>query len=92
MSVTDRARGTPYTRPARNSKVSPFLGTAKAPLILLIAMLSETGLQRRRGRASAKTDGIGGGNAGDCGELMRGGESFRENRTRQRSGRGWLDE
>lgn len=43
MSVTDRARGTPYTRPARNSKVSPFLGTAKAPLILLIAMLSEPG-------------------------------------------------
>ena len=33
-------------------------------------MMSETGLQRRRGRASAGPDGTGGGNAGDCGELI----------------------
>lgn len=45
--------GTPYTRPARNSNVSPFRGTAKAPRILFIAMLREKKLQQRQGRASA---------------------------------------
>ena len=30
-----------YTRPALNSNVSPFLGTAKAPLIRLTAIMSE---------------------------------------------------
>lgn len=42
----------PYTSPALNSNVSPFLGTVKAPLILLTAMVL-TGLQRRQSRASA---------------------------------------
>jgi hypothetical protein len=45
--------GTPYTRPARNSNVSPFRGTAKAPRILFIAMLRGKKLQQRQGRASA---------------------------------------
>lgn len=30
--------GAPYTRPALSSNVSPFLGGAKAPLILLTAI------------------------------------------------------
>ena len=29
---------TPYTKPARNSNVSPFFGTVKAPRILLTAI------------------------------------------------------
>lgn len=36
-----------YTRPARNSNVSPFLGTAKAPRILLIAIVNDIELPQR---------------------------------------------
>ena len=45
--------GAAYTSPARNSNVSPFRGTAKAPRILFIAMASMYKLQQRLGRASA---------------------------------------
>ena len=45
--------GAAYTSPARNSKVSPFRGTVKAPRILFIAMARMYKLQQRPGRASA---------------------------------------
>lgn len=65
-----------YTRPARNSKVSPFLGTAKAPRILFIAIIGGNRLQRRRSRASAtgNTDRgrrVGRSVANHCGEIGR---------------------
>lgn len=46
-----------YTRPARNSNVSPFLGTAKAPLMRLIAMLKGGTYRRRPSRSSAGNKG-----------------------------------
>lgn len=42
-----------YTKPALNSKVSPFLGTAKAFRNRLTAIFVKIELQQRRGRASA---------------------------------------
>lgn len=66
-----------YTRPALNSNVSPFLGTAKAPLILLTA-ISTLQQQRRRPQACPSCNpNIRKGHADECG-IVGGGADIPE--------------